>query len=54
MFMQEVTVMNDCEMILKMLKDGKGFITASEVTAAGIQRRALGELVTTKWAVLQI
>ena len=39
--------MNDCEMILKMLKDGKGFITASEVTAAGIQRRALGELVTT-------
>ncbi|MCE5201156.1 MAG: type IV toxin-antitoxin system AbiEi family antitoxin domain-containing protein [Synergistaceae bacterium] len=39
--------MNDCETILKMLKEGKGFITASEVTAAGIQRRALGELVTT-------
>ena len=36
--------MGEHEAILKMLEDNNGFITSTQVTAAGIQRRVLGEL----------
>jgi len=34
-------------MINAMLKENNGFITSAQVTAAGIQRRVLGELIAT-------
>jgi len=37
--------MNDNESILKMLEQNNGFITSAQVTDAGLQRRALSELV---------
>ncbi|MDR1321603.1 MAG: type IV toxin-antitoxin system AbiEi family antitoxin domain-containing protein [Gracilibacteraceae bacterium] len=37
--------LNDRETIQTLLEESNGFITAAQVTAAGIQRRALGELV---------
>ena len=37
--------MNDHESILKILEQNKGFITSAQVTNAGLQRRALSELV---------
>ena len=40
--------MSDNEKILATLDDGKGYITAAQVTEAGIARRALGELVAAK------
>jgi predicted transcriptional regulator of viral defense system len=36
--------MGDHEAILKILDENKGFITSAQVTAAGLQRRALREL----------
>ena len=36
------------EMIETMIQNNNGFITAAQVTAAGIQRRTLGELVEAK------
>ena len=38
--------MSDNEKILKILEQNKGFITTAQVTNAGLQRRALSELVT--------
>ncbi|GHV13752.1 transcriptional regulator [Clostridia bacterium] len=40
--------MNDSEQILILLDESKGYITAAQVTEAGIQRRTLGELVAAK------
>ena len=40
--------LNGYELIETMLKNNNGFITAAQVTAAGIQRRALSELVEAK------
>ena len=40
--------LNDYETIKTMLSDSNGFITAAQVTAAGIQRRTLSELVAAK------
>ncbi|GHV32379.1 transcriptional regulator [Clostridia bacterium] len=40
--------MNDSEQILTLLDESKGYITAAQVTEAGIQRRTLGELVAAK------
>jgi predicted transcriptional regulator of viral defense system len=40
--------MNDTEQVLALLNESKGYITAAQVTKAGIQRRALGELVAAK------
>ena len=37
--------MSDRESILKILEQNKGFITSAQVTNAGLQRRALSELV---------
>lgn len=39
---------NDCETILMMLKESNGYVTAAQATAAGLARRALGELVAAK------
>jgi len=43
-----VIQMNGNEMIENMIKNNNGFITAAQVTAAGIQRRTLSELVKAK------
>jgi predicted transcriptional regulator of viral defense system len=43
-----VTALNDRETIQKLLEENNGFVTAAQVTAAGVQRRALGELVAAK------
>jgi len=43
-----VITLNDSNMIEIMIKDNNGFITAAQVTAAGIQRRTLSELVVAK------
>lgn len=40
--------MRDSETILAIIDGGKGFITAAQVTEAGIARRALSELVAAK------
>jgi len=40
--------MNDHESILKILEQNMGFITSTQVTDAGLQRRALSELVAAK------
>jgi predicted transcriptional regulator of viral defense system len=40
--------MNDNEAVVKLLNDNNGFVTASQVTAAGIQRRTLSSLVRAK------
>ncbi|MDR2137654.1 MAG: type IV toxin-antitoxin system AbiEi family antitoxin domain-containing protein [Synergistaceae bacterium] len=40
--------LKDYEMIQAMLAENNGFISAAQVTAAGIQRRTLGELVAMK------
>ena len=40
--------LNDYETIDSMLKDNNGIITATQVTVAGIQRRALSELAAAK------
>jgi predicted transcriptional regulator of viral defense system len=40
--------MNDSEQVLALLNESKGYITAAQVTKAGIQRRTLGELVAAK------
>lgn len=40
--------LNDSDLIETMLKDNNGFVTAAQVTAAGIQRRTLSELVEAK------
>ena len=37
--------MNSNDTINKMLEDSKGFITSTQITKAGFQRRILGELV---------
>ena len=42
-----VSELNEYEAVYAMLKESNGFITAAQVTAAGIQRRVLGELVAT-------
>ena len=36
--------MNAHEVIMKMLEENKGYITSSQVTSAGLQRRSLSEL----------
>ena len=41
-------ILNDYETIKAMLNESNGFITAAQVTAAGIQRRVLSELVAEK------
>jgi predicted transcriptional regulator of viral defense system len=41
----EVAALNDYEQIQTLLEESNGFITAAQVTTAGIQRRALGELL---------
>jgi len=43
-----VIILNDYETIKAMLNESNGFITAAQVTAAGIQRRVLSELVAEK------
>jgi len=43
-----VVKLNGNDMIETMLKENNGFITSAQVTAAGIQRRVLGELVDAK------
>jgi predicted transcriptional regulator of viral defense system len=43
-----VSKLNDYDVINTMLKKNNGFVTAAQVTAAGIQRRVLGELVAAK------
>jgi len=43
-----VIKLNDNKTIKSMLIDSNGFITAAQVTAAGIQRRTLSELVAAK------
>jgi len=40
-----VSKLNDQEMIAAMLRESSGSITTAQVTAAGVQRRALGEFV---------
>jgi predicted transcriptional regulator of viral defense system len=40
-----VAALNDRETIQALLEESNGFITTAQVTAAGIQRRALGELI---------
>ena len=40
--------MSDSDMIETIIKNNNGIVTAAQVTAAGIQRRALGELVEAK------
>jgi predicted transcriptional regulator of viral defense system len=40
--------MNDNEAVIKLLDDNNGFVTAAQVTAAGIQRRTLSSLVDAK------
>jgi predicted transcriptional regulator of viral defense system len=40
-----VAALNDRETIQALLEESNGFITVAQVTAAGIQRRALGELI---------
>ena len=40
--------LNDRDMIETIIKSNNGFITAAQVTEAGIQRRVLGELVEAK------
>ena len=40
--------LNGNDMIEAMIKNNNGFVTAAQVTAAGIQRRTLGELVEAK------
>jgi predicted transcriptional regulator of viral defense system len=39
---------NDSEQVLTLLEESKGYITAAQVTEAGLQRRTLGELVAAK------
>ena len=48
MFCGMVIKLNSYDAIKEMLKENKGFITATQVTAVGIQRRILGELVDAK------
>jgi predicted transcriptional regulator of viral defense system len=48
MFGKAVSTLRSNETIQAMLRDSNGFITTAQVTAAGIQRRALGELVAEK------
>jgi predicted transcriptional regulator of viral defense system len=43
-----VIKLNGNEMIEIMIKNNNGFVTAAQVTAAGIQRRTLSELVEAK------
>jgi len=43
-----VIELNGNDMIEAMIKNNNGFVTAAQVTAAGIQRRTLGELVEAK------
>jgi len=43
-----VSKLNDYETIKAMLNESNGFITAAQVTAAGIQRRTLSEFVAAK------
>ena len=40
--------LNGSDMIETMIRDNNGFVTAAQVTAAGIQRRTLSELVEAK------
>ncbi|MCL1981911.1 MAG: type IV toxin-antitoxin system AbiEi family antitoxin domain-containing protein [Clostridiales bacterium] len=40
--------LNNNDMIETMINSNNGFVTAAQVTAAGIQRRTLGELVKAK------
>ena len=40
--------MHDYETIKAILEENNGFITTAQVTAAGVQRRTLGELVAAK------
>jgi len=43
-----VIKLNGSDMIETMIRDNNGFVTAAQVTAAGIQRRTLSELVEAK------
>ena len=38
--------MNDCAKIIEMAGENNGMVTASSVSKAGLQRRALAECVT--------
>jgi predicted transcriptional regulator of viral defense system len=46
--MRTVIILNDSEQILALLDESKGYITAAQVTKAGLQRRTLGELIAAK------
>jgi len=48
MFSKAVSKLNDYDTIKAMLNENNGFITTAQVTAAGIQRRMLSELVAAK------
>jgi len=48
MFNKAVIILNGKNAIHTMLNESNGFITTAQVTAAGIQRRMLGELVAAK------
>ena len=41
----ELLAMKDCEKIIEMAKKGNGMVTATDVSKAGLQRRALTECV---------
>ncbi|MCL2045949.1 MAG: type IV toxin-antitoxin system AbiEi family antitoxin domain-containing protein [Oscillospiraceae bacterium] len=47
MFIKAVILLNGHEAIFSMLGENNGIITTAQVTAAGIQRRMLSELVAT-------
>ena len=43
--LSEQFTMKDCEKIIKLAKKGNGMVTATDVSKAGLQRRALAECV---------